>query len=155
MQYMSELTALRVLHVITFDNPDDTCSWVFREFRKFTVDVICHNPTMKLEYLAVEQALDRLVRRKPMLKPKVDKKGKGKEMNWTSAKALAELVMGSAAVATTGGWSEDGKYDFPDSSDDEDGIVKTGLRVETIDGIRFSDVTGVRIFERDVLIGRL
>ncbi|KAG4435478.1 hypothetical protein IFR05_009050 [Cadophora sp. M221] len=155
MQYMSELTALRALHVITFDNPDDTCSWVFREFRKFAVDVICHNPTMKLEYLAVEQALDRLVRRKPMLKPKVDKKGKGKETNWTSAKALAELVMGSAAVATTGGWSEDGKYDFPDSSDDDDGIVKTGLRVETIDGIRFSDVTGVRIFERDVLIGRL
>ena len=84
-----------------------------------------------------------------------DKKGKGKEANWTSAKALAELVMGSAAVATSGGWNEESKYDFPDSSDDEDGIVKTGLRVETIDGIRFSDVLDVRIFERDILTGKL
>ncbi|KAH7385118.1 F-box domain-containing protein [Cadophora sp. MPI-SDFR-AT-0126] len=155
MQYMSGLTALRVLHVISFHNPEDTCTWVMREFRKFAVDVICHNPSMKLEYLALDQALDRLVRRKPMLKPKVDKKGKGKEANWTSAKALAELVMGSAAISTSGGWNEESKYDFPDSSDDEDGIVKTGLRVETIDGIRFSDVLGVRIFERDILTGKL
>jgi len=155
MQYISGLTALRVLHIISFHNPEDTCTWVMRETRKFAVDVICHNPTMKLEYLALDQSVDRLVCRKPMLKPKVDKKGKGKEANWTSAKALAELVMGSAAVATSGGWNEESKYDFPDSSDDEDGIVKTGLRVETIDGIRFSDVLDVRIFERDILTGKL
>ncbi|KAK0129413.1 hypothetical protein ONS95_001335 [Cadophora gregata] len=155
MQYMSGLTSLRVLHIISFHNPEDNCNWVMRECRKFAVDIVCHNPSMKLEYLALDQSVDRLVRRKPMLKPKVDKKGKGKEANWTSAKALAELVMGSVAVATSGGWNEDSKYDFPDSSDDEDGIVKTGLRVETIDGIRFSDVLDVRIFERDILTGKL
>ncbi|CZT01140.1 hypothetical protein WAI453_009556 [Rhynchosporium graminicola] len=160
LQYMSDLPSLRVLHMISLHNPEDQCTWAFREFRKFIVDALCHTPAMNLEYIALDQAVDRLVRRKPMPKPKTtkaDKKGKGKEMNWTSAKALAELVMGTTAVAnsTTGVWTENGKYDFPDSSDDEDGIVKTGLRVEIIDGIRFSDVVDVRIFERDVLTGKL
>lgn len=153
LQYMSGLSSLRVFHTIHFRN-DDNCTWVMKEFRKFAVDAIAHNPDMKLEYLALDTSVDRLVRRKPMPKPKVEK-GKGKEMNWTSAKALAELVMGS----NTGTWGDASKYDFPDSEDDEEdgegGIVKTGLRVETVDGVSFSDVYGVRIFERDVITGKL
>ncbi|KAL2060812.1 hypothetical protein VTL71DRAFT_8864 [Oculimacula yallundae] len=159
LQYLSGLTSLRALHVVSFHNPEDHCAFATREFRRFVVDVICHNPNMKLEYLALDNAVDRLVQRKAMPKPKVDNKGKGKEMNWTSAKALAELVMGGSSSlvngSVVGAWSEQGKYDFPDSSDDEDGIVKTGLRIEIIDGIRFSDILGVRIFEREVVTGKL
>ncbi|KAI6716641.1 hypothetical protein PZA11_001772 [Diplocarpon coronariae] len=147
LQYMPGLTSLRVLHTIVL-HTDDNCMWVMREFRKFTVDAIAHNPDMKLEYLALDHSVDRLVRRKPMPRPA---SGKAKELDWTSAKALAQLVMGSSA----GGWVDESKYDFPDSEDDEDGIVKTGLQVETIDGMRLSDVVGIRIFERNVITGKL
>ncbi|EKD19696.1 uncharacterized protein L3040_001957 [Drepanopeziza brunnea f. sp. 'multigermtubi'] len=149
LQYMSGLSSLRVLHTITFHN-EDNCTWVMREFRKFTVDIISQNPDMKLEYLALEKSVERLVRRKPMPKPKSDK-GKAIDLDWTSAKALAELIMGSNA----GSWGDESKYDFQDSDDDDEGIVQTGLRVETVDSVRFSQVTGVRIFERAVITGKL
>ncbi|PBP24766.1 F-box domain-containing protein [Diplocarpon rosae] len=147
LQYMPSLSSLRVLHTIML-HTDDNCTWVMREFRKFTVDAIAHNPDMKLEYLALDRSVDRLVRRMPLRKLASEK---AKELDWTSAKALAQLVMGSSA----GGWGDESKYDFPDSEDDEDGIVKTGLRVETIDGFRISDVVGIRIFEPSVLTGKL
>jgi hypothetical protein len=51
---------------------------------------------------------------------------------------------------------------FMEDSEDDDaaewgiGISgKIGLKVETMDGLRFCDVTGVRIFEKDILGGRL
>lgn len=44
------------------------------------------------------------------------------------------------------------------SSEEDEGwgpVGKAGLKVETVEGVRFGDVTGVRIFERDVVGGRL
>ena len=110
MQYISGLTALRVLHIISFHNPEDTCTWVMRETRKFAVDVICHNPTMKLEYLALDQSVDRLVCRKPMLKPKVDKARAKRRtgqvpkllQNWSwEVRPLQHLVDGMRRASTT------------------------------------------------------
>jgi len=43
--------------------------------------------------------------------------------------------------------------DETESEDEYSG--KLGLKVETVEGLRFSDVVGVRIFEKDVLLGRL
>jgi len=168
LQFMPGLTALRALHTIQF-RTDDTCLWVMREFRKFAVDNIAHNPDMKLEYLALDTSVERLVRRKQPKTGKekaADKKGKGKAKGMdNTSKALAELIIGLGSSST---WGDGGSsssnglatpvlFEWQESSDDEDpvAISKTGLKVETIEGIRFCDVTGVRIFEKDVLAGRL
>lgn len=45
-----------------------------------------------------------------------------------------------------------------DSSDEEDemeGYKVKGLRLEMMGGLKFSDIAGVRIFEKDVVSGRL
>src|SRR6266536_3734708 len=94
---MPGLTSLRVLHTIQF-RTDDTCMWVMREFRKFAVDNISHNPDMKLEYLALDSSVERLVRRKVSTSKteKKDQKGKGKDNS--NVPLLAELVYGPGGV---------------------------------------------------------
>jgi hypothetical protein len=167
LQFLPGLVSLRALHTIMF-RTDDTCVWVMREFRKFTVDNVSHNPEMKLEYLALDTSVERLVRRKPKSKVK-DKKGKGKDIDSISLSVqhLSDVVMNGPGLGwgsgsdTLGGSLMNG-YDWESSADDDaNGLgmsaisMTTGLRVETIEGIRFCDVVGVRIFERDVLSGRL
>lgn len=173
---MPGLTSLRVFHTIQF-RTDDTCVWVCREFRKFTVDNISHNPDMKLEYIALDNSVERLVRRVPLPKQKVDYKGKGKEFTGSadnlSKKTFAQMVLGSngswpdgtsmsSGLSSGLGTSGFGSMNFLEDSEDEDGAEwglgtsgKVGLKVETIEGMRFCDITGVRIFEKDVLGGRL
>jgi hypothetical protein len=153
--------------------------WVMREFRKFAVDSISHNPEMKLEYLALDTSVERLVRRtpKPSQKRKVDVKGKGKETSKDTESgtvkgitSLAELIMEPG-----GGWTADflhgsssvadgtnGMFEVASSDDESEyyglgggGLSGKGLRIETVEGIKFCDVPGVRIFEKDVLWGRL
>jgi hypothetical protein len=142
-----------------------------REFRKFAVDNIAHNPGMKLEYLALETSVERLVRRAPVQKVVVDKKGKGKEKLSTKGKTLAQLALAqhtswsSTSGIGIGNAGLDGLSLAPipgyptswDESDEDDLDIggKMGLRIETVEGIRFSDVSGVRIFEKDILLGRL
>jgi len=170
LQFIAGLTSLRALHTIQF-RTDDTCMWVMREFRKFAVDNVSHNPNMKLEYLALDTSVERLVRRKQPTKSAgkdktTDKKGKGKAkaMDNTS-KALAELIMGlgnsnfgDGGSSSISGLATPVLFEWQESSDEEENpgaIGKTGLKVETIEGIRFCDVGGVRIFEKDILAGRL
>jgi len=129
---------------------------------------------MKLEYLALDNNVERLVRRVKNPSPsssstkKTDKKGKGKE-NKGNAQVLAELVMGSSGyensllLGGSGGntssnsqpWLE---YQDDDSSDEEQDSsynAKIGLKVESLEGLKFHDVSGVRIFEKEILGGRL
>jgi hypothetical protein len=113
--------------------------WVMREFRKFAVDSISHSPEMKLEYLALDLTVERLVRRPPT--KEAGKKAKGKEKD--------------GGLSTSVGTANGEATESSDSDEDEEVGGKTGLKVETIDGIRFSDIDGVRIFEKDVLGGRL
>jgi len=172
LQFMPGLTSLRAFHTIQF-RTDDVCVWVYREFRKFTVDNISHNPDMKLEYIAVDNSVERLVRRVPVPKQKVDTKGKGKDISDTtdtsSKKTFTQIVLGSEGMWPDGSSMSTGLaasmgtggFDFPEESEDDTfewgvGINgKIGLKVETIEGLRFSDITGVRIFENEILGGRL
>jgi hypothetical protein len=173
---MPGLVSLRALHTIKF-RTDDTCVWVMHEFRKFTVDNVSHNPHMKFEYIALDTSIERLVRRVPLSKKKPDTKGKGKEVigsaDGITKKAMTQLVLGSGSgwpdgTTVNSGFSSglgtsglDSMHFMEDSEDDDAaewgiGISgKIGLKVETMDGLRFCDVTGVRIFEKDILGGRL
>jgi hypothetical protein len=163
LQFMPGLTNLRALHTLQFRH-EDSCVWVMREFRKFAVDTVSHNPEMKLEYLALEDTVERLVRRTPK---KVDKKGKGKEKAGAGrGKSLAELallqhgipqspIVGSNSLLKLG-FAASLAIDAGDSEDEDLEVGgKMGLRVETMEDIHFSDIPGVRIFEKGVLYDRL
>jgi len=127
-----------------------------REFKGFTKDNVAHNPDMKLEYLALQDNVDRLVRRSALYVSKTKKaKGKGKAKE---SKHLAEMILG-VSNALTGDAANGAPFEWQASSDDEDQwdvpVGKAGLKVETVEGVRFGDVVGVRIFEKDVVGGRL
>ncbi|KAM3067656.1 hypothetical protein ACMFMF_009650 [Clarireedia jacksonii] len=62
-QNLTGLESLRALHAIEFRS-EDTCMWVIKEFRKFTMDNVAHDPSSKLEYLALEKSVEQLVRKK-------------------------------------------------------------------------------------------
>lgn len=155
---MPGLINLRALHTIDFRH-DDTCVWLMHEFRSFAVDAISHNPHMKLEYLALGPGVERLVRHVPK---EVDKgKTKVKPANPASNKNLMDMLPGHPASESAMALLKMGVFgNMPGStveSDDEELHYrgKNGLVVETIEGIEFSDIPGVRIFEKDVLYGRL
>jgi len=154
-QYLPGLVNLRAMHMINFRN-DDTCHWVIREIRKFAVDSVSHNPEMKLEFIALENTVERLVRRmkkpKSKGKGKATDKGKGKETSTGSS-------AGSSSVAFPTIESILAPPAISDSSDDEsvnsEDEVGPGLKLETLEGVRFYDIYGVRIFRKDVMMGRL
>lgn len=155
---MPGLTSLRAIHVINL-RIQDQCATIMGTFRKFIVDSVAHNPQMKLEYIAM-QDVDRLVRRTKPRDSKKNRKGKGKAQS--STKALAEMILGNDSFWPDGGAAggpAESIYDWQNSSDDEgDGVPdvdSSGLRIETIEGIPFMDITSVRIFEKDVIGGRL
>jgi hypothetical protein len=149
------MTSLRAIHMAQFRN-DDPCHCVMRESKKFMADIVTHNPKMKLEYISLDQSVERLVRRSRPKSTKKDKKGKGKANETT--KVITEALLGSNSTWADAGASSAPPLDWQASSDEEaEAIIvgKLGLKVETIEGIRFCDVTGVRIFEKDVIGGRL
>ncbi|PMD47972.1 hypothetical protein L207DRAFT_416786 [Hyaloscypha variabilis F] len=167
-QFFNGLTSLRALHTIQLRS-EDNCHTIHIHSRKFIVDMVANNPQLKLEYIALVDNVERLVRRKPSPKSSklTDKKGKGKaslKMDNTS-KALAELIIGLGPSSSWGEGSGGSNgtatpmMEWQDSSDDEEmslgGLGNPGLKIETIEGIRFCDVGGVRIFEKDILAGRL
>jgi hypothetical protein len=155
---MPGLTSLRALHTNQF-RTDDTCMWVMREFKGFTKDNVAHNPDMKLEYLALQDNVDRLVRRSSSSPSKSSKKAKGKGKAKSDAtKQMAEMMLG--VNNTLGGdGNANPMFEWQASSEEDEGwgapVGKAGLKVETVEGVRFGDVSGVRIFERDVVGGRL
>jgi hypothetical protein len=129
-------------------------------------DTISHQPQLKLEYLAldssggaigIDQQVFRLVRRKnvPKTPAKVDKKGKGKE----TATSDLNGTIGSIGSSIWGGLETQLPPGLDaDSSDEEEeieGYKVKGLRLEMMGGLKFSDIAGVRIFEKDVVSGRL
>lgn len=139
--------------MINFRN-EDTCHWVVREIRKFAVDSVSHNPEMKLEYIALENTVERLVRRakktKSKGKGKAMEKGKGKEVGGgtTSDGPTVPTLDSILAPPPVSESSEDEGL----NSEDE---VGPGLKLETLEGVRFYDIFGVRIFRKDVMMGRL
>jgi hypothetical protein len=166
------------MHILTF-RAEDTCHWVIREIKKFAVDSVSTNPDMKLEYIALDASVERLVRRAKKPKPtktsaaedkgkgkEVDAKGKGKGKekqvsanndesitfvypNLTPLSAIPGMVQhwdsGSDSESSVDGGEDDS------SSDEKDSVLK----LETLEGVKFYDVLGVRIFRKDILAGRL
>ncbi|TAQ91463.1 hypothetical protein B7494_g143 [Chlorociboria aeruginascens] len=163
LQFFPGLTNLRALHTIQF-RTDDTCMWVMREFRKFAIDNVSHNPAMKLEYLALDNTVERLVRRPKVVTKAPEKKDKGKSKAISPpTQALAELILGqpgwSEATSASISLAATGTLDWQESSDEDDDEgeyeAKVGLKIESIEGIKFHDVSGVRIFEKEILLGRV
>ncbi|KAK8868910.1 hypothetical protein PGQ11_007488 [Apiospora arundinis] len=145
LQYVSGLTNLRALHIISFRS-DDTCLSVMRETRRFIVDTISHYPELKLEWLSIgdDDRAQRIMRKTdlPTAEQKGKKKGKGKE------------------VAAPDAAEEDGYPAFPDDrwdeesdSDEDDGAQ--WLKLDLIDNIAFYDVWGVKIFKKEIMTARL
>lgn len=106
---------------------------------------------MKLEYIALENNVERLVRRSPKSKQKgkgkATEKGKGKDGGpsaTTSAFPTLETLLLAPEVET----SEDESV----NSDEDFG---PGLKLETLENVRFYDVYGVRMWRKDILLGRI
>ncbi|KAG9230361.1 hypothetical protein BJ875DRAFT_385330 [Amylocarpus encephaloides] len=168
LQSIPGMVSLRALHTNYF-RQEDQCEWIKSNFGKFLVDTVSHSPQMQLEYVALGQQIERLVRRaKASPSHESNKKGKGKATD--NYKVLSEMVLGSSLPwpdgssinnhASSSNTASGAPYfDWQASSDDESEhgpvVGKLGLRIETVEGIRFSDVSGVRIFEKDVIGGRL
>ena len=144
---MTGMTSLRALHVNQF-RYEDPCTSMMHEFKQMMVDVVAHTPHMKLEYIGLNEAIDRLVRRPRVNKnTKKDKKGKGKESD-----VISEALYGA------NGWADPSTMpDWQASSDEDEAMMagESGLKVETVEDIRFYEISGVRIFEKDVIFGRL
>lgn len=140
-----------------------------REFRKFFVDNISHHlDSMRLEYLALDGNVERIVRCKPAKsKSPKDRKGKGKAKQSTSGVSsafLAEIVLGPGNMWPDGTPLGDGgpagyPPNFEDSSDDDnantDVSFNNSVKVTVLEGLRFSDVTDVKIFSPEIRGGRL
>jgi hypothetical protein len=108
-----------------------------REIPRFIADALSSHPRMKLEYLALGNTVGRLAWKvKPA--PKSKDKGKGKATMYTDNTVIEEKQDESNT----------------DDSDEEDDSAP-GLKLETVDCGRFYDVLGVRMWKKEVLLGRL
>ncbi|KAI9811061.1 MAG: hypothetical protein M1827_005643 [Pycnora praestabilis] len=161
LQYLPGLLNLKALHITSF-RTDDTCTWVMRELRKFAADHVAHHPRMKLEYIGLDNMLDRLIRI-----PKVSKGRKGERKDDAGSGAVEVDASKTDSSGKDIGKGEDEDKDKKiigeassdnDSSTDDDSddeYKRPELKVETSENFRFYDVVGVRIFRKDVRAGRL
>jgi hypothetical protein len=153
------MASLRALHVRNV-RPEDSCATALIEYRKFAADTLSFCPQNKLEYLGADSAVQRLVRRIPVNKPDVDKKGKGKEKSpaidkKAKGKKKSESTLMKELASLGADWFNEMHIkptleeliDGYDESDDDFEIDGSyGLRVELVGGLRFCDISGVRIF---------
>lgn len=148
-QHIFGLKNLRALHVIQLRN-DDTCMWVMRETRRFLIDNLSHYPEMKLEWLSIddEYRVERIVRPDDPESKKSQKKNKAKGKQ----KAKASLTNGFNDTFPV--LPVDALDGLTDSSGDEDDD-SMALKLETIEGLPYYDVWGVKIFKKEVVNGRL
>ncbi|KLU81410.1 hypothetical protein MAPG_00500 [Magnaporthiopsis poae ATCC 64411] len=170
MQNMGGLANLLALHVIHLRN-EDTCVWVMRETKKFLIDNLSHHRHMKLEWISIDDddRLERIVRSTDKSKKDKDGKGKGKEQP-TGNGLFGSHGHGPAfnnthyddtfPLSTTPEWPDAGdescsEDDSDDYDEDDDGTKRPRMTLSTEEGTRFFDITGVRIFEKDVVSGRL
>lgn len=155
------------MHILLFRN-EDNCPWVAREVRRFAVDCVAAQPTMKLEYIALGSTVERLVRRARKPKPlkaqdKSDVKGKGKEVagvekadkNPLGLVSLDQLMMMGGGKKVEEPSSEESEGEDEDDGREWDGDRGPGMRLETLEGVSFFDVPDVRMWRKDVLGGWL
>ncbi|KAK3306578.1 uncharacterized protein B0T15DRAFT_145739 [Chaetomium strumarium] len=169
MQHIAGLASLRALHVVHLRN-DDTCVWVMRETKRFLIDNISHYPHLKLEYIAIDEddRADQLIRVSNWLKKDGgDGKNAEKEESKGKQKAagvnLSLLNLGSngsdldipaiISAELGGEGSSTGGDDW--ETDEEGDDEPIGQKIETVEGLPFCDVPGVRIFKKEIVAGRL
>ncbi|KAK3398617.1 hypothetical protein B0T20DRAFT_392998 [Sordaria brevicollis] len=178
------LTNLCALHVISL-RPDDPCPSLIVEARKFLIDTLCQYPLKNLQYVAVNDSESPTVHHLRFREPpsteererrkavKKAKKGKAKATNsnindGTSSNNNAVHYPSFPPPATWGGESSsDDSYDN-DDDDGESGWVSSNFFAkgwdyapskstyfEKLGPCRAYDVYGVRIFEKEVMSGRI
>lgn len=141
-QYMSSLVRLRALHIISFRN-EDTCLSVVRETRQFIVDTMSQHPDLPLEWISMGEAdrAERIIRH-----PDMDENGSQTKRKKTKGKGKEVMVF------------PDDNYPYlpvEDESESEDDDDQWRLKLELESAIPFWEVYGVRIWEKEVLSGRL
>lgn len=144
-QYMSNLARLRALHIISFRN-EDTCVSVVRETRQFIVDTMSQHPGLPLEWISMGEA-DRDRAERIIRHPDInDHDGRAKRKK-TKSKGKEVMTF------------PDDNYPYlhvPDESEsDDDDDDQFRLKLELESPIPFWEVYGVRIWEKEVLAGRL
>lgn len=179
MQHVAGLSSLRALHIVQLRN-DDTCVWVMRETKRFLIDNVSHYPDLKLEWISIDDddRVDRLIRVKQAngddddggdgdadKKDGVDGENKKKEKKKEGKQKAAGGL--SSATSTSLGLdlsldinallaAELGDAGGESSSDEEDdGFGLNGTKVETVEGMQFCDVDGIKIFKKEIVAGRL
>jgi hypothetical protein len=177
MQHVAGLSSLRALHIVQLRN-DDTCVWVMRETKRFLIDNVSHYPDLKLEWISIDDddRVDRLIRVKQANgddddgdadadkkdggdggnKKKEKKEGKQKAAGGLSSSSSTSLGLDlsldinaliAAELADAGGESS--------SDEEDDGFGLIGTKVETVEGMQFCDVDGIKIFKKEIVAGRL
>jgi hypothetical protein len=176
MQNFSGLKSLYALHILHFRS-DDTCIWVFRELRRFIVDNVAQHPNLPLEYLALKDSVSQLARNVKDFTtiPATDKKTNSKQKVGGTGDAVIATATGTATgAASTGGAGPvsgeestadkdngtgdvvaGGSEDAEEADDEDEGFLANGLKIETIDGYFFSDLPEVKIFSREIRLGKL
>lgn len=126
---------------------------------------------MKLEYIAQDNSVERIVWEKPKAKkskpgsPKVDVKGKGKAADIGSPSSPASVdgqspVFPSLTTMVAGTKEEESSSDEESDDDGANGIgslkeSRKGLKCKTQDYGKFYDVFGVRMWKKEVLSARI
>ncbi len=140
---MPGLVNLHALNIIHFRS-EDTCAWVTRETRRFIIDTLVHYPSLKLEYLTIDNGHVERILRLPLEPNNLglgNKHSKAKGKN----KATNSLVDGDTSSS-----------DSDLSSDsDEDTSPNGKFKMDTVPHMQFHDIWGIRIFEKEVVAGRL
>ncbi|KAK4174033.1 hypothetical protein QBC36DRAFT_334580 [Triangularia setosa] len=179
MQRLAGLVSLRALHIAQLRN-EDTCVWVMRETKKFLIDNLSHHPNLKLEWISIDDddRVERLIRARDLPKrgrdnkQQKEKKKKKKKKQEGGAVGLGStssgLILPSIETEGSGsssawmdaiggnGSSDDGSEDSDEEEDgEEDDERFRASKIETVGDMRFYDVYGVRIFEKEVVSGRL
>ncbi|KAM0484462.1 hypothetical protein ACHAPX_001887 [Trichoderma viride] len=153
MQYVSGLVNLLAINIIHFRS-HDACMSVMREILRFTVDNLSHHPGLKLEWIAMEG--DRVYR---VVRPNQETDDSPNEQS------NSKRAKGKGTAAPMNGLGpgpgSDPHNPFPidlaSESDSEDADINVGthLRFKTIGPLRFYDVWGIKIFEKEIQSGRL
>ncbi|PTB45780.1 hypothetical protein M441DRAFT_65420 [Trichoderma asperellum CBS 433.97] len=152
MQHVSGLVNLCAINIVHFRS-HDACMSVMREILRFIVDNLSHHPELKLEWIAMEgDRVYQVVRPNQGIddtsnEQSNNKRAKGKSKD-TAAPVSTGLHNPFPALPMD-------SLDSESDSDDVDINVGTHLRFKTIGPLRFYDVWGVKIFEKEIQSGRL
>jgi hypothetical protein len=129
MQTLSPLVSLRALQIISV-SAGDNCHSVIREIRQCAIDNISHYPQLQIEYVALSSMGNGSTNLTRLVR-------KDKERKWDNRVGLGKKSMSSGLG-----------LDIDDDDEDD------GLRFRVVE-LRLKDAVGVKIWEKEILGGRL